>query len=211
MTYLEQQNRVVAGDDVVYDPTLDAKGKRVIILGGGDTGADCLGTAHRQGAASVRQFEIAPRPPDSRSPSDPWPQWPNIYRVSAAHEEGGEREYAIMTTKLEGENGVLKRLHGVRVEMVRKDGQLAFEPVPGTEFSEDVDLIFLAMGFTGPEPSAAVRATRRRVRRDGPRQGRRGHAPDDRARRLRRRRRSSRRLAHRLGDRRGTPGGGADR
>jgi glutamate synthase (NADPH/NADH) small chain len=152
MTYLEQQNRVVAGDDVVYDATHDAKGKRVIILGGGDTGADCLGTAHRQGAASVRQFEIAPRPPDSRSPTDPRPQWPNIYRVSAAHEEGGEREYAIMTTKLEGEDGVLKRLHGVRVEMVRKDGQWSFEPVPGTEFSEDVDLIFLAMGFTGPEP-----------------------------------------------------------
>ena len=152
MTYLEHQNRIIAGDDVVHDETLDARGKRVIILGGGDTGADCLGTAHRQGAASVRQFEIAPRPPDSRSPADPWPQWPNIYRVSAAHEEGGEREYAIMTTRLEGENGVLKRLHGVRVEMVTRDGRTTFEPVPGTEFSEDVDLIFLAMGFTGPEP-----------------------------------------------------------
>ncbi len=153
MTYLEHQNRIIAGDDVVLDPTLDAKGKRVIILGGGDTGADCLGTAHRQGAASVRQFEIAPRPPDSRSAADPWPQWPNIYRVSPAHEEGGEREYSMMTTRLEGENGVLRRLHGVRVEMVRKEnGQMAFEPVPGSEFSEDVDLIFLAMGFTGPEP-----------------------------------------------------------
>jgi glutamate synthase (NADPH/NADH) small chain len=153
MTYLERQNRIIAGDDVAADPFLDAKGKRVIILGGGDTGADCLGTAHRQGAASVKQFEIAPRPPDSRAASDPWPLWPNVYRVSAAHEEGGERDYAIMTTKLEGEDGVLKRLHAVRVEMVKKDnGQIAFEPVPGTEFTEDVDLIFLAMGFTGPEP-----------------------------------------------------------
>ena len=210
MTYLEQQNRVVAGDDC-YDPTLDAKGKRVIILGGGDTGADCLGTAHRQGAANVRQFEIAPRPPDSRSPSDPWPQWPNIYRVSAAHEEGGDREYAVMTTHLEGENGVLKRLHGVRVEMVRKDnGQLAFEPVPGTEFSEDVDLIFLAMGFSGPEPlplftqlgvdcDAAGRVKADPVTRQ-----------TVRARRIRRRRRPSWRLAHRLGDRRGATGRRAD-
>ena len=151
MTYLERQNRILAGDDVADDPFLDAQGKRVIILGGGDTGADCLGTAHRQGAASIRQFEIATRPPDSRSPADPWPQWPNIYRVSAAHEEGGDREYSIMTTRLEGENGVLKRLHGVRVEMLVKDGRVSFEPVPGTEFSEEVDLIFLAMGFTGPE------------------------------------------------------------
>ena len=152
MPYLERQNRLVAGDDLVHEPSLDAAGKKVIILGGGDTGADCLGTAHRQGAASVRQYEIAPRPPDSRSPADPWPHWPNIYRVSAAHEEGGERGYALMTTKLEGENGVLRRLHGVRVEMVQKDGRLSFEPVPGTEFVEEVDLLLLAMGFTGPEP-----------------------------------------------------------
>ncbi len=152
MTYLERQNRIVAGDDVVHDPVLDAKGKKVIILGGGDTGADCLGTAHRQQAAGVKQFEIAPRPPDSRSPADPWPQWPNIYRVSAAHEEGGTREYSIMTTRLEGEDGVLKRLHGVQVEMVQKDGRFSFEPVPGTEFVEEVDLLLLAMGFTGPEP-----------------------------------------------------------
>ena len=153
MTYLEQQNRVVAGDAVPDADRILATGKRVIILGGGDTGADCLGTAHRQRASSVRQYEIAPRPPDQRSEGDPWPLWPNIYRVSAAHEEGGERDYAVMTTHLEGEDGVLKRLHAVRVELVRHDGRMSFEPIPGTEFSEDVDLLLLAMGFTGPEKS----------------------------------------------------------
>lgn len=151
MEYLEQQNRRVAGDAIPEAQAILAAGKRVVILGGGDTGADCLGTAHRQGAASVRQFEIAARPPDERSAGDPWPLWPNVYRVSSAHEEGGEREFAVMTTHLEGEQGVLKRLHAVRVEAVRRDGRLAFEPVTGTEFSEDVDLLLVAMGFTGPE------------------------------------------------------------
>jgi glutamate synthase (NADPH/NADH) small chain len=151
MTYLEQQNRVVAGDAMPDAERILATGKRVIILGGGDTGADCLGTAHRQQAASVHQYEIAQRPPDSRSAGDPWPLWPNIYRVSAAHEEGGARDYAVMTTHLEGEDGVLKRLHAVRVEQVQRDGRIAFEPIPGTEFSEEVDLLLLAMGFTGPE------------------------------------------------------------
>ncbi|MGI8671199.1 MAG: glutamate synthase subunit beta [Luteitalea sp.] len=151
MTYLERQNRLVAGDAGPHDAALDARGKRVIILGGGDTGADCLGTAHRQGAASVRQYEIAPRPPENRSAGDPWPQWPTIYRVSAAHEEGGEREYAVMTTGLEAEDGTLKRLHGVRVELVMADGRPSFVPVPGTEFHQDVDLLLLAMGFSGPE------------------------------------------------------------
>lgn len=151
MEYLEQQNRVVAGDVVPDADRILATGKRVVILGGGDTGADCLGTAHRQDPLSVRQFEIAPRPPDARGSNDPWPLWPNVYRVSAAHEEGGEREYAVMTTHLEGVDGVLTRLHGVRVEAVRRDGRLSFEPVPGTEFSEEVDLLLLAMGFTGPQ------------------------------------------------------------
>jgi glutamate synthase (NADPH) small chain len=151
MAYLEQQNRVVAGDAVPDASRILATGKRVIILGGGDTGADCLGTAHRQGAASVKQFEIATRPPDQRGAADPWPLWPNVYRVSAAHEEGGERDYAVMTTRLEGENGVLRRLHAVRVEPQTRDGRLVFEPIAGTEFSEDVDLLLLAMGFTGPE------------------------------------------------------------
>jgi glutamate synthase (NADPH) small chain len=152
MTYLEQQNRVIAGDAVPDAERILATGKRVVILGGGDTGADCLGTAHRQRAASVKQFEIAGRPPDQRGSADPWPLWPNVYRVSAAHEEGGERDYAVMTTHLEGENGVLKRLHAVRVEPRVVDGRLSFEPIAGTEFSDEVDLLLLAMGFTGPEP-----------------------------------------------------------
>ncbi len=154
MEFLEQQNRVVAGDLIADADRILATGKRVVILGGGDTGADCLGTAHRQEALAVRQFEIAARPPDQRSAADPWPLWPNVYRVSSAHEEGGEREYAVMTTHLGGEDGVLKRLHAVRVEPVRHDGRLTFEPVPGTEFSEEVDLLLLAMGFTGPQPLA---------------------------------------------------------
>ncbi len=154
MEYLEQQNRAVAGDMMDEARRVLATDKRVVILGGGDTGADCLGTAHRQGAASVRQFEIAERPPDQRSGADPWPLWPNIYRVSSAHEEGGEREYAVMTTHLEGQNGRLNRLHAVRVEGVRRDGRLSFEPVPGTEFSEEVDLLLLAMGFSGPQKLA---------------------------------------------------------
>jgi glutamate synthase (NADPH) small chain len=154
MEYLEQQNRVVAGDTIASTDRILATGRRVIILGGGDTGADCLGTAHRQEAHSVRQFEIAERPPDQRTAADPWPLWPNIYRVSSAHEEGGEREYAVMTTHLEGDNGVLTRLHAVRVEVVRRDGRVSFERVPGTEFSEPVDLLLLAMGFTGPQKLA---------------------------------------------------------
>jgi glutamate synthase (NADPH/NADH) small chain len=123
----------------------------VVILGGGDTGADCLGTVHRQGAKEVRQYELLPRPPEERSGADPWPTYPTIYRVSSAHEEGGLRDYSISTKSLSGENGVLKKLHGVRVEFVPENGRMALHEVPGSEFEEDVDLLLLAMGFLGPE------------------------------------------------------------
>jgi glutamate synthase (NADPH) small chain len=151
MEYLPLQNKRGAGDEIPDEQFISAEGKRVIILGGGDTGADCLGTVHRQGAKSVIQFEIMPRPPEHRPDDTPWPTWPNIYRVSSAHEEGGEREYSVMTKSLSGENGVLKKLHGVRIEFVRENGRFKLREIPGTEFEEKVDLLLLAMGFLGPE------------------------------------------------------------
>ena len=151
MEYLPMQNRRNAGDEIPDDEFITAKDKRVIILGGGDTGADCLGTALRQGAREVLQYEIMPRPPASRPPEQPWPLYPNIYRVSSAHEEGGVRDYCIMTTRLSGENGRLTTLHAVRVEFVNENGRQVMREIPGSGFSEPVDLLLLAMGFLGPE------------------------------------------------------------
>ena len=150
MEYLPLANRVQEGD--LESSPMTAAGKRVVIIGGGDTGADCLGTAHRQRAASIRQFEIMPRPPDERPDADPWPTWPMIYRVSSAHEEGGERDYAINTTEFIGDGeGNLAALATVRVEQSFQDGRMRFDPIPGTEEEIGADLVLLAMGFTGPE------------------------------------------------------------
>jgi glutamate synthase (NADPH/NADH) small chain len=144
MEYLPQQNRRVAGD--VVEGQILATGKRVVIIGGGDTGADCLGTAHRQKAASVQQLEIMPQPPLERSPTTPWPLWPLQLRTESAHEEGGIREWAVATLRFTGdEAGHVKQLHAIRVGPPPK-----FEPVPGTEFTVDADLVLIAMGFTGP-------------------------------------------------------------
>ena len=152
MEYLTLSNKRVEGDDIPEDAFISAKGKRVVIIGGGDTGADCLGTVHRQGALSVHQFELLPKPPDTRAADNPWPLWPNIFRVSTAHEEGGERVYSVSTQRFSGdEQGHVKKLHGSKVELVRKDGRMSFESVPGSEFEMDVDLVLLAMGFLGPE------------------------------------------------------------
>ncbi|MDP9180301.1 MAG: glutamate synthase subunit beta [Chloroflexota bacterium] len=151
MEYLPLQNHRGAGDEIPDEQFISAAGKRVIILGGGDTGADCLGTVHRQGAKSVIQMEILPRPPEHRASDAPWPTYPNVYRVSSAHEEGGDREYSIATKHLSGENGVLKKLHGSHVEFIREDGRMVMKDVPGSEFEEEADLVLLAMGFTGPE------------------------------------------------------------
>ncbi len=151
MEYLPLQNRRNAGDEVPESEFISAKGKRVIILGGGDTGADCLGTAIRQGAKHVSQYELLPRPPGSRPETQPWPLYPNVYRVSSAHEEGGERDYSILTKYLSGEDGVLKRLHAVRVEFVQEGGRQVMNEVPGSEFEVECDLLLLAMGFLGPE------------------------------------------------------------
>ncbi|MBM3673194.1 MAG: glutamate synthase subunit beta [Actinobacteria bacterium] len=146
MEFLPIGNRVQQGD--LAEPTLTAEGKRVVIIGGGDTGADCLGTVHRQGAESVHQFEILPRPPDSRAPTNPWPTWSNIFRVSSAHEEGGERVYSVNTERFVGDDaGNVRALLAHEVEMV--DGR--FEKVEGTDFELPCELVLLAMGFLGPE------------------------------------------------------------
>jgi glutamate synthase (NADPH/NADH) small chain len=151
MDYLPLQNKRCAGDTVPDERFITAKNKHVIIIGGGDTGADCLGTAHRQGCVSVHQFEIVPRPPDDRLRTNPWPQWSNIFRISSAHEEGGIREYSINTKRFLGENGRVTALETVRVEMKTDNGRPAFVEVPGTETVYRADLVLLAMGFLGPE------------------------------------------------------------
>ena len=152
MEYLTLQNKRCEGDSVPDDTFITAHGKRVVIIGGGDTGADCLGTVHRQGAHSVHQFELLPRPPDERARDNPWPQWPNIFRVSSAHEEGGARVYSVSTQRFTGDaEGRVEQLHAAQVEMVHKAGRLDFTPIPGSEFTLDVDLVLLAMGFLGPE------------------------------------------------------------
>ena len=156
MEYLTLSNRRCEGDHIPEERFVSARGKRVVIIGGGDTGADCLGTVHRQGAVSVHQFEVLPRPPDTRAPDNPWPQWPNIFRTSSAHEEGGERVYAVSTQRFVGEGGRVTRLQAVKVRMVRDGARVDFTPVPGSEFSLDVDLVLLAMGFLGPERSGPI-------------------------------------------------------
>jgi glutamate synthase (NADPH/NADH) small chain len=150
MDFLPQQNKRCAGDEVPNQ--IVATGKRVVIIGGGDTGADCLGTSHRQRAASVHQFEILPRPPEDRSPHTPWPLWPLQLRSESSHEEGGVRDWSIATTRFTGdEQGNVKKLHAVRVGPAPK-----FERIPDSEFTMDADLVLLAMGFTGPRPGGIL-------------------------------------------------------
>ena len=152
MDYLTLQNRRCEGDKVPNTEFISAAGKHVVIIGGGDTGADCLGTVHRQQAASISQLEIMPRPPEHRSPNNPWPEWPFIFRTSSAHEEGGERIYSVSTNQFIGDaNGNLRELELVRVEMVREAGRITFNTVPRSNFKLKCDLALLAMGFTGPE------------------------------------------------------------
>ena len=152
MEYLPLQNRRCEGEAIGQDQFISAKGKRVAIIGGGDTGADCLGTALRQGAGSVHQFELLPAPPKERTSENPWPLWPNVFRISTAHEEGGTREYCVSTTRFSGRDGRLERLHAVRVEFVSNgNGRQVMREIPGTEFEIEADLVLLAMGFLGSE------------------------------------------------------------
>ena len=151
MEFLTQQNRVNEGDSVPNQ--ILAKGKRVIILGGGDTGSDCLGTSNRQGAISVHQFELMPRPPEARNDEMPWPYWPMILRTSSSQEEGVERDYSVNTVKLTGDaDGNVKQLHGVKLTWVMDNhGRRKMEELPGSQFTMEADLVLLAMGFVGPE------------------------------------------------------------
>ena len=159
MEYLTQQNRRCAGDAVAEEGAISAAGKHVIIIGGGDTGADCLGTAHRQGARSIHQLEILPRPPEQRAADNPWPQWPNVYRVSSAHEEGGERVYAVSTRAFTDDvSGRVSALELARVEMVREGGRMSFAEVPGSQSTLPCELALLAMGFLGPERGGMLAA-----------------------------------------------------
>ena len=154
MEFLPLANKVVEGD--MDEAPISAKDKHVIIIGGGDTGADCLGTSHRQGAASIKQFEIMPRPPDDRSDRTPWPTFPLQYKVTSAHEEGGDRVYAVSTTEFVGENGKVTKLRGNEVEFGMTDNGPGFVAVEGSDFEYDADLVLLAMGFLGPEPGTLI-------------------------------------------------------
>ena len=163
MTYLTQQNRRNLGDGLDNEAPIDAKDKHVIILGGGDTGADCLGTAIRQGCKSVKQFELLPRPPESRTDEMPWPYWPMIFRSSSAHEEANKiagaeiRDYAINTKSFSGESGEVKKLHAIRLEWGKDaGGRYQMKEVPGSEFTLECDLCLLAMGFVSPEHNGPI-------------------------------------------------------
>jgi glutamate synthase (NADPH/NADH) small chain len=151
MEYLEHQNRVVSGL-ATLDARLSAAGKRVMILGGGDTGSDCLGTALRQGAASVTQVELMPAPPMTRAAENPWPRWPLVFRTSSSQEEGGSRDFGLLTKQLKGGEGRIQQLHAVKVTLQREGaGPPRLVELPGTEMTHEVDLLILAMGFTGPD------------------------------------------------------------
>ena len=153
MDYLTQQNKINSGEQVSSDERISAEGKRVVILGGGDTGADCLGTAHRQGAEIVYQYELLAEPPEQRESDNPWPQWPLILRSSGAHEEGGLRDYGILTKSFSGSDGKLERLYAVRVEWDHPTNgdRPSMTEVPNSEFEIETELVLLAMGFLHPE------------------------------------------------------------
>ena len=148
MEYLEQHNRRVSGDHIPEDRAIHAEGKRVVVIGGGDTGSDCIGTANRQGAREIYQLEILPKPPEIENPETPWPVWPKILRTSSSHEEGCMRRWSVMTTSLSGKNGKVSKLHGMEVDLDHSNGR--FVEKPGTEFELNVDLVLLAMGFVHP-------------------------------------------------------------
>ena len=151
MDFLEQQNRRGAADVISAEHIISAAGKRVVVIGGGDTGSDCIGTCHRQGALEVVQLEVMSQPPVSRDASTPWPLWPMQLRTSHSHEEGGTRDWSVATTQLSGADGQVQRLHAVRVApRIDEAGRTSFDPIAYSEFTIDADLVLLAMGFSGP-------------------------------------------------------------
>ena len=152
MEFLTLQNRRCEGDQIADADFISARDKHVVIIGGGDTGADCIGTSHRQGAKSVTSLEIMPKPPGGRAADNPWPEWPRIYRVASAHEEGGERVYAVSTKRfIDDGQGRVKALELVEVEMKTVDGRPQFVEKAGSAHQIPADLVFLAMGFVGAE------------------------------------------------------------
>ncbi len=153
MEFLTMNNQRVAGDAIPDDQFISAAGKNVVILGGGDTGSDCLGTSLRQGAKRVYQFEIMPKPPESRTEHMPWPYWPFTLRTSSSQEEGGERDWSVMTKSFSGANSKVEKLHAVKVEFGENR---EINEIPGSEFGLDVELVLLAMGFTGPQKEGLI-------------------------------------------------------
>jgi glutamate synthase (NADPH/NADH) small chain len=156
MDYLVQQNRRVAGDRVNVRPEITARGRKVIIIGGGDTGADCLGNVIREQCSEVQQLYIYAQPPDSRPEGNPWPQWPLILRTYPAHDEGGSREFGLMVTRFEGENGAVQRVRAARVEARRENGRRTFVSLPGEEVHIDADLVLIAIGYDGATRSTLL-------------------------------------------------------
>ncbi len=156
MRFLPLQNKINAGDTIPEGAMISAKGKRVVILGGGDTGSDCLGTSNRQGAVSVHQFELLAKPPEVRTADMPWPNWPMILRTSTSHEEGVIRDWSLNTKSFSGNNGKVQKLHGVRLNWKTDNGRMVMEEIAGSEFELECDLVLLALGFLGPEPDGAI-------------------------------------------------------
>ena len=159
MKFLTQQNRRVAGDIIPPDESIIARDKHVIVIGGGDTGSDCIGTSRRQGAKSIHQLEILQRPPDERAPANPWPVWPNIFRISSSQEEGCERMFGILTKKFTGENNRVKKIECVKVEWLQgsRSKPPKFKEISGSEFELNAGLVLLAMGFVRPEHGPLVK------------------------------------------------------
>jgi glutamate synthase (NADPH/NADH) small chain len=151
MDFLPQQNRRVSGEGVGSVEPILATGKNVVVIGGGDTGSDCIGTSIRQGAKAVINFEIMPQPPEHENKPLTWPLWPLKLRTSSSHEEGVKRDFAVLTTKFTGENGAVKKLHCARADA-------KFQPIPGTEFTIDADLVLLAMGFVHPVHEGMIKS-----------------------------------------------------
>ena len=158
MDYLTQSNKLVAGEKIDPAVLINAKGKKVVVIGGGDTGSDCLGTAHRQGTACVIQIELLPQPPACRTPDFPWPKYPMLLKTSSSHEEGGQRQWQVLTKKFSGENGILSKLHCVKIEFSNAGTKTCpvMREVPGSEFEIEADLVILAMGFVYPERAGLI-------------------------------------------------------
>jgi glutamate synthase (NADPH/NADH) small chain len=156
MDFLPLQNKLNFGDKLDPRRMITAKGKRVVILGGGDTGSDCLGTSNRQGAVAVYQFELLAKPPETRTADMPWPEWPMILRTSTSHEEGVTRDWSINTKSFSGKDGKVQQLNAVRLQWERQDGRMVMHEVAGSEFSLECDLVLLALGFLGPEQDGPI-------------------------------------------------------